>query len=68
TTHTYWENQKRIIKNTYWYLMKSTSDLNFIPQKEEGITEVKWIKKDQVSELLKNSYASVADVFRYSKS
>ncbi|GDX52473.1 hypothetical protein LBMAG27_15200 [Bacteroidota bacterium] len=65
TTHTYWENQKRIIKNTYWYLMKSTSDLNFIPQKEEGITDVKWIKKDQVNELLKNSYASVADVFRY---
>ena len=67
TTHTYWENQKRIIKNTYWYLMKSKDDLHFTPQKEEGITEVKWIKKNQINELLKNSYASVADVFRYCK-
>ncbi len=67
TTHAYWESQKRILKNTYWFKMKSADDAPFIPQLEEGITEVKWIKQNQVSELLKNSFASVADVMRYSK-
>ncbi len=67
TTHTYWENQKRIIKNTYWFNMKSTGSPVFTPQKEEGITDVQWVNKYKVNELLKNSYASVHDVIRYGK-
>lgn len=67
TIHTYWENNKRIVKNTYWYKMKSTIGSDFIPQLEEGITEVKWVNKSSVSDLLKKSYASITDVLRYGK-
>ncbi len=67
TVHTYWENKSRIIKSTYWYFMKQTSHSDFIPQAEEGITEVKWIKKNNINSLMKNSYASINDVMRYSK-
>ncbi len=67
TIHTYWENNKRILKKTSWYLMENNDEINLIPQAEEGITEVKWVKKNSVSEQLKNSYASVSDVIFYSR-
>ncbi|MEI7801521.1 MAG: NUDIX domain-containing protein [Bacteroidota bacterium] len=67
TLHTYWENKIRIIKSTYWYSMKYSGDNNFVPQAEEGITEVKWIQKNKIKELLKNSYASIVDVMRFGK-
>lgn len=67
TTHSYWENKKRIIKNTYWFCMKCNGNPDFIPQKEEGITEVRWVIKNKINELLKNSYASVLDVIRFGK-
>lgn len=47
--------------------MENNDEINLIPQAEEGITEVKWVKKNSVSEQLKNSYASVSDVIFYSR-
>ncbi len=65
TIHTYWEARRRVLKKTYWYKMVADSKSKFSPQKEEGITEVKWMNKKNIAEALKQSYASVDDVVRF---
>jgi hypothetical protein len=33
-----------------------------IPQLEEGITEVKWVSKKEINQIIMNSYPSIRDV------
>jgi len=63
TYHTYNLNGKSILKKTYWFLMKTKSEQKLIPQKEEGITDVKWCSEDEVKNNLINSYPNIIDVF-----
>ena len=62
TNHTYTENGKHILKETYWYKMKGTSTQLLIPQQEEQITELKWITEHEISTLIKETYPSIVDV------
>ncbi len=62
TNHTYNENGKYILKETYWYKMKGTSTQSLIPQAEEQITEIKWITEHEISTLIKKTYPSIVDV------
>lgn len=62
TNHTYNENGKHILKETYWYKMKATSTQSLIPQEEEQITEIKWITDHEISALIKDTYPSIVDV------
>lgn len=61
TFHTYNLKGKQILKSTYWFEMIGESD-KLVPQNEEGITEVKWLNKQQVNEALKNTYLSIREV------
>jgi len=63
TYHTYTESGKQILKRTYWYEMES-ADKTFIPQAEEGITEVTWIPQADLQKVLKKSFRSVADLIK----
>ncbi len=62
TFHTYIHKEKMVLKKTFWYEMTCGDDKKLIPQKEEGITEVKWMKKEEVEEAKKNTYYSILDV------
>ena len=64
TYHTYYMEERAILKRTYWFemLCKDTSVL--IPQLEEGITDVKWLSKKQLRQVLENTYESVKDVMK----
>ncbi|MCB0633101.1 MAG: NUDIX hydrolase [Saprospiraceae bacterium] len=42
TYHTYRLNKKRILKRTYWYVMR-TSEEQLIPQAEEDIEKAEWV-------------------------
>ena len=42
TYHTYELKDKRILKKTYWYEMKTT-DIELIPQTEEDIEQAEWV-------------------------
>ena len=42
TYHTYVLKDKRILKKTYWYEMKTT-DMQLIPQQEEDIEQAEWV-------------------------
>ena len=62
TYHTYQFENEKILKITSWFLMFSNRSETLYPQKEEGISKVKWIKKKDLQKVLKNSYANIVDL------
>ncbi|MBP9151638.1 MAG: NUDIX hydrolase [Flavobacteriales bacterium] len=62
TYHTYTLKGQRVLKPTYWFLMKSNDTSELIPQTEEGISEVKWIATMEAIELVKGSFGSIRAV------
>ncbi len=62
TYHTYIENGKHILKESYWYKMISNSKKNLVPQTEEDIQELRWVKSENLQEVLSNTYPSVREV------
>jgi len=62
TYHTYHENGKFILKESYWYTMSITGTQKLVPQAEEQIAEARWVKKTETGELLNNTFPSVKDV------
>jgi ADP-ribose pyrophosphatase YjhB (NUDIX family) len=62
TYHTYTEGNKRILKITYWYGMEVPGTQKLVPQAEEDITDIKWIRADKLAEVRNNTYRSVADL------
>ena len=64
TDHTYFRNEKWHLKHTWWYGMSVSDDPELTPQTEEGITEVRWVSKEELPELLKQTYPTIVEVFR----
>ena len=60
--HTYTEKDKNILKETYWYLMEGDASLPVVAQKDEGIDECIWIRKDSLEQYLSNSYELIREV------
>lgn len=51
-----------IFKETYWFEMDYNGSDRIIPQTEEGITEVKWIEKSELQEVLVNTYENLKQI------
>ncbi len=64
TYHIYSLEEQAILKPTYWFLMQTNSDKNLTPQLEEGITEVKWFKKNELNTVQENTYESIKEVLK----
>jgi ADP-ribose pyrophosphatase YjhB (NUDIX family) len=62
TYHTYSLEEKNILKRTYWFEMTCKDRSELIPQLEEGITEVKWLSKNDLKQVYENTYESVKEV------
>jgi 8-oxo-dGTP pyrophosphatase MutT (NUDIX family) len=62
TYHTYHINDKAILKPTYWFKMDCSDTSKLIPQQEEGITEVRWLKLKELEMVRNNTYESIKDV------
>jgi 8-oxo-dGTP pyrophosphatase MutT (NUDIX family) len=62
TWHTYHEGTKFILKESHWYKMKAGGKQSLVPQTEEDILEVKWVKPSGIDEYLGLSFPSIADV------
>ena len=62
TYHTYFQNNQRFLKKTYWYKMKTNYSKATLPQIEEGITKVSWVNKDQLEKKMRNSYGNIKDI------
>ena len=64
TYHTYEINEKKILKRTYWFSMHTNFKGSFVPQTEEGITEVVWVNNEDVSEKLNNSFGNINELLK----
>ena len=62
TYHTYDEFGKHILKDSHWYNMKVNGKQTIVPQIEEGITEIRWVKKKDVKDYFNHIFPSVKDV------
>ncbi len=58
TYHIYKEKEEVILKESVWFAMQS-NDQNLTPQLEEGITKVVWLKPNEMSSALKNTYPNI---------
>jgi 8-oxo-dGTP pyrophosphatase MutT (NUDIX family) len=66
TYHTYHEGSRFILKESHWYSMKISDTQQGVPQTEEDIQEIKWVKKEELEPYFNKSFPSVADVLRLS--
>jgi 8-oxo-dGTP pyrophosphatase MutT (NUDIX family) len=62
--HTYDENGKHFLKETHWYVMAASAKQLLQPQLEEQITEIRWVAKHDMREILKNTFPSIAEVLQ----
>jgi ADP-ribose pyrophosphatase YjhB (NUDIX family) len=62
TFHIYTMGEELVLKQTYWFEMKTDFNGKLIPQTEEDIEEVRWMSDEEINtEALTNTYASIAD-------
>lgn len=64
TFHTYIQNGQEILKQTYWFSMKSDCPEVLIPQIEEEITEIRWVKKEEVTGMLEESFETLKELWK----
>ena len=53
-----------IIKETFWYKMFYEGDETPTPQTSEDIAIAKWVEKDDLEDILKNTYPSIREVLK----
>lgn len=64
TYHTYNESGKHILKESYWYKMEVKGKQQLVPQTEEDITKIEWVKKEDWNRLTENSFALIKDILK----
>lgn len=66
TYHVYqspYHNEEWVLKPTYWYRMKYAGNQKPVPQTEEAITKVIWVKQENIDELMGDTYPSLVPLF-----
>lgn len=62
TYHTYKDGKgRRVLKKTYWYVMRGSNQL-LTPQAEEDIEEAKWIDGQEMIKLKSLTYPNIRDL------
>lgn len=64
TDHIYYRSGKWHLKHTWWYDMLYMDPVNLTPQREESITVAAWVARSSLPPYLKNTYPSIAEVFK----
>jgi 8-oxo-dGTP pyrophosphatase MutT (NUDIX family) len=62
TYHAYTYKGEVVLKKTHWFKMKCTGQDKVKPQKEEGITDVKWFANEKMAVITKNTFPSIIEV------
>ena len=65
TFHTFKVKDKWHLKRTYWFKMVYKGIDKPKPQEKEGITEAKWINKEDMTEIYKNSYKNLTPIWSH---
>jgi len=64
TYHTYNSFGKHFLKTTHWYYMTASGNEALVPQTEEQIDTLKWVKTKDIKEPMNDTYPSIRDVMR----
>jgi len=64
TYHTYNAFGKHFLKISHWYYMTCPKVQKLVPQAEENITEIKWVKTKDIKEPMANTYPSIKDILK----
>lgn len=64
TDHVYFRSGKWHLKHTWWYDMLYLDPVNLTPQREESISVAAWVARSSLPPYLKNTYPSIAEVFK----
>ena len=64
TYHTYVQFGKHNLKESHWFLMKATGNEKLIPQTEEDITEILWVKNEDLPKYLSNTFPTIEKVLK----
>lgn len=64
TYHTYNLYGKHNLKETHWYLMEADANEKLIPQTEEEISEIVWVKKEELKKYLDNTFPTIETVLK----
>lgn len=64
TYHIFHLNKNACLKHTYWFEMTSKDQAKPVAQKEEGIEEAKWMRKEDVRKIMGKVYLSLREVLR----
>lgn len=67
TDHCYKRDGVWHLKHTWWYDMLYTEPVDLTPQREEDISKAAWVAKSSLPPFLKNTYPSIAEVFKEAK-
>ncbi len=59
TFHTFRKNKKWLLKKTYWYLMRTDSSQELVPQEEEQITDIRWVNQSDWNQLTTGAYPQI---------
>lgn len=64
TQHEYFDKylKEKVLKETHWYAMKAKDGQTLIPQTEEDIEEIKWVKKEELEKYLQTSYKTIVNI------
>ncbi|HJV18463.1 MAG TPA: NUDIX domain-containing protein [Sediminibacterium sp.] len=66
TLHEYFDTylDEDVVKESHWYHMKVQGPQELIPQTEEDIMMIKWVKRESLPEYLNNTYPNIIEVIR----
>jgi len=60
--HTYWRNQTRMLKQTFWYEMSCNDKGSIKPQTMEGITDVKWADQLAIQKAMQQTFPNLQEI------
>lgn len=64
TWHAYVQSDRDVLKETWWYRMTTDGVPALTPQKEEDITQAKWMNAAQVREAMQSTYSTIKELMQ----
>ncbi len=64
TYHDYWDkwSGKEVLKETHWYAMRIVGTQTGVPQTEEDIEEIRWVKPEDLVNYKNNMHRNIVQV------
>lgn len=66
TYHEYWDKwtKRQLLKETHWYAMRIYGNQKLVPQTEEDILEILWVKPEDVRNYEINMHKNIVEVIQ----